>query len=162
MPVDTKRQKDRRAISLTTLDELRAEVRRVAAAERAGKVRRSGNWSVGTILGHLAFWQHTVFDGIPGPTPPLMIRLLGPILLKPMLLKGLPAGFRMPKVEAGTYGCEPMSVDDGERKLLAAIDRLERGTPPPRHAILGKLTREQWIQMHLRHAELHLSFLHVS
>jgi hypothetical protein len=27
-----------------------------------------------------------------------------------------------------------------------------------RHPVLGKLTHDQWKQIHLRHAELHLSF----
>jgi hypothetical protein len=27
-----------------------------------------------------------------------------------------------------------------------------------RHPVLGKLTHEEWTQLHLRHAELHLSF----
>lgn len=160
MAVDTKTTTDRRKISLTSLDDLRAEVKRLAAAERAGRVRRTGNWTTGQVLGHLAFWLNTIFDGIPGPKPPFIIRLLGPILLKRRLLKGLPAGFRMPKVEAGTYGVEPLTVDEGERRMLAAIERLERGTPPDRHVILGRLTKDEWIRCHLRHAELHCSFLH--
>jgi hypothetical protein len=160
MAVDTKTTTDRRKLALTSLEDLRAEVKRLAAAERAGRMRRTGNWTTGQVLGHLAFWLDTVFDGIPGPKPPFFIRLLGPIVLKRMLLKGLPAGFRMPKVRAGTYGVEPLGVDEGERRMLAAIDRLERGAPPDRHAILGRLTREEWIRLHLRHAELHCSFLH--
>jgi Protein of unknown function (DUF1569) len=160
MSVDTKRTADRRRVSLGSLDDLRGEARRVVAAEREGRLRRSGNWTLGQTLGHLAFWLNSVFDGPPGPKPPLFVRILGPILLKRMFLKGLPPGFRMPKVEAGTYGLDLMTADEGERRLLASIDRLERGTPPERHVILGRLTKEQWIQMHLRHAELHLSFLH--
>jgi hypothetical protein len=158
MPIDTTKVSNRRAVRLPSLDAYRAEVRRLAAAERAGRVKRLGNWTVGQTFHHLAFWLDTVFDGPPGPPPPWIIRLLGPFLKK-RFLKGLPAGFRMPKVEAGTYGTEVVSLDDGERELLAAIDRLERHVPPPRHFLFGRMSREDWSTMHLRHAELHLSFL---
>ncbi len=160
MSVDTKRSADRRAIALGSLEELRAETRRLAAAERAGRVRRSGNWTTGQVLGHLAFWLNTAFDGPPGPKPPLFLRLLGPIVMKRMFLKGMPAGVRMPRVESGTYGTEDLPIDEAERRMLAAIDRLDRGNPPARHVILGALTKDEWIRLHLRHAELHCSFLH--
>lgn len=161
MPVDTKRTKDRRPIALASLDALRAEVQRVVAAERAGRVRRAGNWSVGKILGHLAFWQNAAFDGIPGPKPGFVFRLLGPVLLKRLFLRGMPAGFRLPKVEAGTYGVDELSLEEGERRLVASMRRLEQDPIPDRHPVLGRMTRDEWIALHLRHAELHLSFLHL-
>ena len=44
--------------------------------------------------------------------------------------------------------------------LGAAIERA--GSQRMKHPspVLGKLSHEQWEQLHCRHAELHLSFLH--
>ena len=162
MPVDTKRSTDRRTLAFRSFDDLRAEVARLVTAERAGRLRMSGNWSLGTILGHLAFWQNAAFDGIPGPKPGILFRLLGPLVLKRVFLKGMPAGFRLPKVEAGTYGVDELTVDEGGRRLEAAMRRLEHDAVPDRHPILGRMNRDDWITLHLRHAELHLSFLHPS
>lgn len=160
MAVNTKRLRDRRTLALDSLDDLRAETKRLAAAERAGRLRRAGNWTTGQILGHIAFWMNAAFDGMPGPMPPLVVRLIGPILIKPLLLWKMPAGVRFPGVEQGTYGVEPISTDEGERRLLAAIDRFERDQLPDRHVAFGRMSREQWTRLQLSHARLHLSFLH--
>lgn len=162
MAVDTKHANDRRPLQLASLAELRAEIVRLAAAERAGRIRRSGNWTTGQVIGHLALWMNAIFDGMPGPKPPFFVRLLAPILVKPMLLKKMPAGVRIPKAKEGTYGTEDLPIDEAERRMLAAIERLERGTTPERHPVFGRMSREQWITLHLRHAELHCSFLHPS
>jgi hypothetical protein len=43
-------------------------------------------------------------------------------------------------------------------ELRAAIDRLNREPKRAPSPVFGKMTREEWDQLHLRHAELHLSF----
>lgn len=160
MAVNTKKVRDRRVIVLKTLDDLRVETKRLAAADRAGRLRRVGNWTTGQVLGHVAFWMNAAFDGMPGPSPPFLLRILGPIMVKPMLLWKMPAGVRLPGAEQGTYGVDMISTDEGERRLLAAIDRFERDTLPPRHQAFGRMSPAQWTRLHLNHAMLHFSFLH--
>ena len=161
MAVNTKTSKDRRPLTLRTLDELRAEVKRIAAAERAGRVRCAGNWTTGQVLGHLAFWINTAFERPKELNPPFLFKIIGPLMKKRMTVTGMPSGVRIPRMKNGTLGTDLLSIDEGERRMLEAIDRLDRGTPPDRHMFLGKMTKEQWINLNLRHAELHCSFVHV-
>lgn len=158
MPVDTRTVTGRRTLRFQTLGDLRAEITRLSAAERAGTLRHVGNWSLGQCYHHLASWMTYIFDGVPGPKPPFFVRWMGPFLKKRFLGGGMPVGFRMPKVKEGTYATEPMDLVPAEAMYRAAIERLERGTPPDRHMIFGAMTKDEWIAMHLRHAELHLSF----
>jgi len=76
-----------------------------------------------------------------------------------LLTKGLPAGRRLPNVPGGAFGTDPISSDEALASLTQAYARLA-STPPIRpHPLLGPLTHDEAIQLHLRHAELHLSFL---
>ena len=68
-------------------------------------------------------------------------------------------GFRLPKAaEAGFYPAagSPQAALEG---LRAAVRRTHTEPMIAPHPVLGKLTHEEWTQMHLRHAELHLSFV---
>jgi hypothetical protein len=158
MAVDTKRVKQRRTIRLSSLDELRSEVRGIATAERDRRVARLGNWSPGQCFDHLATWIDYAYGGQPALPTPLFLRLAGPLLKPVFLSKGFPAGVRFP-VEGGTYGTADLPIDVAERRLCTAIDRLDSTEPPGRHPFLGRMSHEDWRRLHLRHAELHLSFL---
>jgi hypothetical protein len=161
MAVNTKSSKDRRPLTLRSLDELRAEVKRIAAAERAGRVRCAGNWTAGQVLGHLAFWVNTAFEWPKDFHVSILFKIIGPFMRRRMTETRMPSGVRSPGLNEGTLGIDLLSIDEGERRMLEAIDRLDRGTPPDRHMFLGKMTKEQWIKLNLRHAELHCSFVHV-
>ena len=43
-------------------------------------------------------------------------------------------------------------------RFRAAMDRLRTTAPAAPNPVFGRLTHEQWIQLNLRHAELHLGF----
>lgn len=155
-PINTRKVQGRRTLRFSTLQEIRVEAQRLAAAERAGTLKVLGNWTLGQNLGHLALWMTLPMDKIP-PSP-WFIRLLGP-LIKGRFLKGpIPTGFRMSGVEGGTLGIEPISTEEGLRRLVAAIDEA-RGFTEIKHPVFGHMTVAQRIALHCRHAELHLSFL---
>lgn len=158
MTVNTKKVTDRRKIRFESLDDLRAETQRIAAADRAGTLRRTGNWTAGQCFHHLATWIGYAYTGAPPPAPPFFVRWIGPFMKKTWLQKGFPVGVRMP-VEGGTHGVEVRATDEGERELLAAIARLDRERLPDRHPVFGAMTKSDWVAVHLRHAELHYSFL---
>jgi len=44
-------------------------------------------------------------------------------------------------------------------RLREVIERQDRDQHREPHGAFGRLSREQWEQLHRRHAELHLSFL---
>ncbi len=147
-----------RELHFKTLEEALAEVDRIAAAERSGTLQRLGNWTTGQVFGHIAYWINLGFDG-GGPTPPWFIRLMGPMIKKKILYGNLQKGFRLPGAPEGTYGTENLSLDEGEKRIKAAINRLMTDTPARPNPVFGKMTREEWVALHLRHHELHLGFL---
>jgi len=159
--VDTAKVTDRRPLRFETPQDVRAEVERIVAAERGGALRRSGNWTAGQALGHLATWINLGYEGLPAHVrPPWFIKLLLRFKKASYLRDGLPAGVRLPKVEGGTLGVEPLPLDEGRERLLAAWKRLEAAPPDRPNVVFGPLTHAEWIALNLRHAELHLGFLH--
>jgi hypothetical protein len=79
---------------------------------------------------------------------------------KKYLYEALPVGVHIPKVEGGTLSTEPLSLDDGLTRLRSAWDRLRTAPPGRPNIIFGPMSHKEWTQLNLRHAELHLSFLH--
>lgn len=163
MSVDTKKVKDRRTLRFGSLAEVLADAERVAAADRAGKLRRAGNWSAGQNFTHLAAFMNYPYDGYPPELekgPPWVFRTLAKMMKHRFLTKPLPSGFKIPKTKDGTVGQENVPADEGLRQLKAAAARLEKGPPAMDNPVFGPLTHQEWINLHLRHCELHLSFLH--
>lgn len=158
-PVNTGKSTDRRKLRFASVADLRSEVDRIATAERAGTLRRSGNWTTGQVFGHVATWIDFLWT--PNPLkPPWIVRWIVRRRKDKYFNEGLPAGVRIPRVEGGTLGTAPLSLDEGLNRLRAAIDRLDREAPTQPSPVFGPLTHEEGIKLNLRHAELHLSFLH--
>src|SRR5262245_31553962 len=119
----------RRKLRFATVDELLAEVDRIVQADHAGTIRRLGNWTPGQIMGHIAAWVNYGFEGYPTRRPPWFIRFILRRMGKKYLRDGMPAGRRIPGVENGTTGIEPLTTADGAQRLRAAFKRLESGEP---------------------------------
>jgi hypothetical protein len=150
---------DRRTLRFESPAEVLADVDRIAAAERAGTLGRTGNWTAGQAIGHLAAWINFGFDGYPVTAPPELAERAR--ARKPSALRdGLMVGFRIPGVEGGTAGTEVLELDEAVDRYRRAFARLQAGTPGFPHPFFGPLTNEEWMMLHLRHAELHLGFLH--
>lgn len=156
--IDTKNAK-RRALRFETVDDVLAEVERLVAAEREGWLRRTGNWTLGQTLGHLAAWIDYAYEGYPFRVP-WFIRFFVRMRMRRYLRRGLDRGVRIPGVAGGTYGIEELSTEEGERRLRAALERLR--SEPARYdsPVFYPLSEEDRLALNLRHAELHLGFLH--
>lgn len=154
MPVDVKQVPGRRRLRFTALDEIVHDAERLVAAEN---VRTLGNWPLDRLLTHLAIAVDGSIDGISGQAPG-MIRLLGPLLKRWVLKRGMSPGFRLPKQLEAVAFPAGSSPDEALRKLRSAVARTETERMTARHPVFGKLSHAEWEQFHLRHAELHLSF----
>jgi hypothetical protein len=155
--VDTGKVKSRRILQFDTIDQVLEEVDRLAAAERAGRLKRLGNWTLGQTFGHLATWTEYGYTGCP-INAPFFIRWILRFQKKKFLYGPMRAGARIPRVEGGTLGTEPMSLDEGLRRLENVLQRLKVEEPTAPSPIFGKMTHEESIALTLRHAELHLGF----
>lgn len=161
MDVDTAKVTDRRKLRFNTIDEALADVDRIVAADKAGTLRCTGNWTAGQAMGHVAAWANYAYDGFPMGRPPWFIRVILGFLKKKYLRDGMPAGVKIPKVENGTFATEVLSTDEGAARLRKALARLKSSEPATFDSpAWGKMPPEERIALNLRHAELHLSFLH--
>ncbi|HEX8876805.1 MAG TPA: DUF1569 domain-containing protein [Phycisphaerales bacterium] len=150
----------RRSLSFPTIPDALAEIDRIVAAEKSGTLRRLGNWSTGQSFHHVATWINFAFDGYPPSLrPPWIIKFLVGFQKNKFIRGPLPAGVKIPRVANGTLGTEETATDAGADELRRAFQRLQAGCPTHDNILFGKLTHDEWIQMNLRHAELHLSFL---
>jgi hypothetical protein len=154
---------ERRALHFETVDEILREVDRIVAAERAGALRRTGNWTTGQIFGHLAAWIEYGYEGYPpGANPPWLVKVIAKLLKKTILYKPMRPGMKLgPRTPGGTFGTEALSSEEGARRLRAALGRLQRLEPVKYHSpALGPLTDDERVAINCRHAELHLGFLY--
>lgn len=155
--IDTGNVTGRRVVQFRTIDEALAEIEGLAQADREGRIELLGNWTLGQIFGHLATWIGFAYDGNP-LRPPWIIRVIMNFR-RSKYLKGLPAGVKIPGVQGGTLGTEVLPTEDGLEKLRSGLNRLKVEAPTKPNPIFGPMSHHEWIDLHLRHAELHLSFV---
>ncbi|QDU07465.1 DUF1569 domain-containing protein [Gimesia aquarii] len=154
MPINTKTVQDRRDVHYNSMDQLLKDAELMVV----GPSRTLGNWSLGQILEHLAITMHKSIDDFPALAPwPLrvMIKLT---MKQKFLTQPMPAGFQISsKMEA----VRPKEHDAVKTlsELHEAIERLKQETPQALNPGLGRLTVDEWNAFHLRHAELHMSFV---
>src|SRR5262245_27442668 len=155
--VNTGKVTGRRILRFDSIDQLLAEVDRLVAAERAGRLKRLGNWTLGQTLGHLATWDEFSYTGVP-LNPPFFIRWILRFQKNKFLRGPMPAGVKIPNVQGGTLGTEPISLDEGLARHTKVLQRLKIEAPTLPSTIFGKMMHAEAIALTLRHAELHLGF----
>ncbi len=159
--MNTAKVTDRRQLRFGSVEEALGEVDRIEAAGRDGRLRQSGNWTAGQIMGHVASWINYPYEGFPIKRAPWPIRVMLKMMKGKMLREGLSAGVRLPGAPEGTYGVEKLSTEEGAARLRAALKRLASDEPTNHDSpAFGPMSHEERIALNLRHAELHLSFLH--
>jgi hypothetical protein len=157
--IDTAKVHDRRRLHFESFDDLVAEVDRLVAADAAGTLRCAGNWTAGQTFGHLATWINFYFEGFPFSVP-WFVKLFLRAKKQAYLRDGMPPGVRIPRTENGTYGTEPLTTAEGAGRLRAAVARLRFEPARFDSPAWGPMSLEERIILNLRHAELHLGFLH--
>ncbi len=154
MSVNTSKVAGRREVAYESLDDVLMDAEKLVANSNT---RMLGNWTLGQMLAHLAASLHLSIDG-SDHRPPWYIRLVGPFL-KRIVLRKMSAGFQLPKPVADkVIPSEPVTPHEGLRRLQEAVKRFRADTTRKPHNVFGKMTGAQWHQLHLRHAELHMSF----
>jgi hypothetical protein len=154
MAIDTTKVENRRRLHFDSLDDILRDLDQL----NRGKVQALGNWSAGQILNHLSI---VMVDSIDGNSVrlPLLLRALGRLLRPRVLKKGMKPGVQLRGDIAKRFMPPPMDWEAGLEKIRAAIHRLQTETKREPSAFWGRMTREEWDQLHCRHSELHLSYL---
>ncbi|MBX9791670.1 MAG: DUF1569 domain-containing protein [Pirellulales bacterium] len=155
-PVDSRQVQGRRKLRFGSFDEVLAD----AAGLHETPHRQIGNWTLGMVLKHLGNGMIGSVDGKPFPVNRKM-KLLGPLVLRPYLLYvRFPSGFKLPRRAAEVLvPSTDVPYDEGLAQFHAGLARMAETDQRIAHPVIGRLNAAQWNRFHLRHAELHLSFL---
>ncbi|MEX0676430.1 MAG: DUF1569 domain-containing protein [Pirellulales bacterium] len=145
----------RRKPRFNSFDEVLDDVRSLAAQP----TRQLGNWSLGQVCQHLGLaMEHSATTDRLFRVP-LWLRVLGRLVRNRALKHGLPTGFKLPPEGAAKFVPPPVSIEQGLATLEKGIAVLSQTSHRAPHPVLGALNVDQWHQFHLRHAEMHLSFI---
>jgi hypothetical protein len=157
--VDTAKVQGRRTLHFERLEDIRADVDRLAQAQ---EVKHLGNWSAGQVLKHVAMIMTCSLDGFRARPPwyfRLMFLFMRPFMKSKFLRDPMPAGFKMPSFAAAEMNPPASTWNEGLAAIREALHRLQTEPQRAPSPFMGNLTSDQWTQLHCRHSELHLSFL---
>ena len=151
----TAEKAQRRSIEFATLDEVKADIEELAA----GSYTTVGNWSFAQILDHLGSALNNSIDGFPFKASFFVRWFVAPMIKNSILTKEMKPGFKLPEKFSSYLPSEDCTMDEALPKVLNAIKRFETETPLADHPFFGKMASEEWMNLHMRHCELHLSFV---
>lgn len=144
----------RRTVHFTTLSEVVHDAEQIMHSHHT-----VGDWTFGQICQHLAKTMTASIDGFGFQAPWFARWFIAPFVKNSFLIKPMRAGFKLPAKGAVLLPDENISSEEGLHQLKAAVERLSHETPTAPHPFFGKMASEEVTQMHLRHSELHLSFV---
>ncbi len=151
MTINTKKVQGRRSVRYNSLDEFLEEAKQFSRMD----VQCLGNWSVGQIYKHVAESLDMSIDGTDFKIPAPMRWMFILLMKKKFLTKSIPPGFS----SDGTYIPDETPTESGLADLKKAIARQKDIAERVPHPAFGNIGRDGWNDFHLRHAELHMSFL---
>ncbi|MFN3166446.1 MAG: DUF1569 domain-containing protein [Phycisphaeraceae bacterium] len=152
-----------RQLHFDTLDDVLAEARRIAEHPDAPT---RGAWSASQNIWHVARYLQASVEGYPFKVPWWM-KLVGPLMKHRMTSKPMASGFNAPRSVAEHM--EPQNVDPSLTTMDRSLGLLETWVAKaneqgfiPRNPAFGTMTTQQWIDLHCRHAELHLGLIEIN
>jgi hypothetical protein len=156
-PIDTSKISQRRILRFESINDCLDEANRLAASSRRGVCKQLGNWTLGQTFGHLATWAGYAYSPCPIKAP-WIVRFIMGFQKKKFLHNPMKPGVRIPRVDGGTVGTEPMEMEEGLKRFIATFERLKRETPSCPSPVFGMFTRLEAQAMNQRHVELHFGF----
>ena len=160
--INTKRA-TRRTLAFHCTGCVREDLASMQQAFDAGTIAHTGNWTEGEILDHVAKMWEMAFDGFPEEGRPNFLIKIIARLMKGRMVSGktLPAGFQLPANASFMLPAPGTSFDAGMSRMLRVLDRMDRGEQMTIESpAFGRLTHDEWMRLHLGHAQLHFGFVH--
>jgi hypothetical protein len=156
MTVNVKQVKGRRKLHFECYADIRRDLDQLLLS---GPIKCLGNWTPGQNYEHLAKSIDVSIDGVDY-TLPLWMRWIARPLKSWFLNRPFMPGFNLPvKLEPAFYPRDVISDEVGHQLLQKALDRIESTTKRAASPAFGIMPESDWIKLHCRHSELHLSFL---
>ncbi len=148
------KQCPRREVHYVSLEQMLGDVDRLARSNAP----TTGNWSMAQIFEHLATTIDKSVDGF-GIMAPWPMRVVGKFFKQRFLHKPMSAGFKLPPRAAAVLVPGEQELTAAQEHIHSAVGRFHAATKVHPHPVLETLTRDEWNLLHLRHCELHMSFI---
>ena len=157
--VETKKVTDRRTLAFEQLSDIAADI----DALDGQTLRSTGNWTPAQNLQHVSKIIQCSIDGFGDAKAPLLFRTIARFFKGVALRKTFGAGFKLPSGLSQFLPDDDVTWEQATAEFRTLMDRLTDGARmTQRSPVLGPMTHEDWVRLHCRHAELHLSFVHLS
>lgn len=160
--MNSSRTAPHRTLALHSLADLQAELDHLASLLADNNLSHSATWTPGQNFEHVGIFIKSALDGFEASMP-APLRFLARIFIKPRALgpDPMPRGIKLPNSARSLLPRDNISDAEGLAFLQHQLRRLHAGErmthPSP---LFGPLTHDQWLTIQLKHAALHLGFLH--
>ncbi|MEO1128986.1 MAG: DUF1569 domain-containing protein [Planctomycetota bacterium] len=131
-------------------------------AERiaAGSGETTGNWSAPQIIDHVRRAITCSRTGFGDVRVPALLRLGARMMRGRFLSRTMPTGVKFPPSARSVF--EPPADITMDEAMALLRDEVRQsstpGTMTQPSPIFGRMTHEQWVKLHCRHAEMHFGF----
>jgi hypothetical protein len=145
-----------RELHLTTLDDILAEAKRIAAQPDATS---RGTWTPAQNIWHVGRFIKAGVEGYPAKVP-FILKLIGPLLKKRFTTTGFSPGIKLPS-QAADHMVAPAdtTIEQAMDMFETAVQGAKDKGFLPKNPMMGKMTPQQWIDLHCRHAEMHFGLI---
>jgi len=151
-PINTKKVVGRREVRYGNYDELLADAEQLAGQP----VQTLGNRAHAQNYKHIAMSLDTSIDGSSFMMPAPARWLMSLLMKKKFLTKTIPPGFKTSKELVAS---ENTTLEESLSDLRRAVERQKNESNRAIHPGFGRISRDEWNQFNLRHAEEHMSFI---
>ena len=140
-----------------------ADIEAIIEAQRTDRLSATGGWTPAQICEHLAKMIEFSYDGFPfrASWPVQFVSHLAKwVAWKRFVDWSLRPGYKLPARFQALSPDPRAEFASAVVRLRQALERIRRGEPMLQPSPFeGRITHDQWVYAHLRHAELHLIFL---
>ena len=145
-----------RILKFSTLDDILTESHRIAALP---EVTSRGSWTPAQNIWHVGRFIKAGVEGYPTKVP-WFLKLVGPLMKKQFTTKGFKPGIKLPS-QAADHMVAPSdtTIERAIEMISCAVEGANEKGFLPKNPMMGKMTQQEWIDLHCRHAEMHFGLI---
>lgn len=145
-----------RELKFSTFDDILAEAKRIAAQPG---VSSRGSWTPAQNVWHVGRVVLASVEGFPADVP-FIFKLVGPLLRNRFTKRAFNPGIKVPaKLAAHFVADSSVTADQAVELFEQAVAKRQAQGYIPASPLFGKMTEQQWEQLHCRHAEMHFGLI---
>ena len=153
----TRQTPDRRELHFSSMADIVEDVEYLAAGDPP---RSAGNWTSAQIVEHVGRIIDASIEGFPTPKAALPLRFIAWLFRRIVLTRPMQPGIKLPPKFEALLPDHGIIWDDAVDRFRAVHNKLATRQMTQPSPVFGRLSHQQWEQLHCRHAEMHFSFMH--